>query len=206
MGIAREETAACLVTVLDADMTLGDRLRGKIEPDSLVLRPELLTGPVIPQPMFGLAPRLILGNKWWNATRREAYKSTGYRCIACGVDKQRASYRQWLEAHEVYEIDYLLGRMTFIEPVPLCHLCHGYVHDGRLRWLLESGKITQAKYAAIIQHGDRILQQNKLERKHYTGPTAADWGDWRLVLFDKEYPPLYSSFEEWRLKTQQEGK
>lgn len=160
-------------------------------------RPEILTSPNIPQPMHGLAPRTILGENWWNRTRRACYKSTNFHCIACGVHKYQARNRQWLEGHEVYDIDYLLGRMTFVEVVPLCTFCHNYIHDGRLRWLLETGKVHHAKYAAIIQHGDKVLREAGLIRETYNGPTA-DWEDWRLVIDGAEYEPLYKSFEDWR--------
>jgi len=156
-------------------------------------RPEILLLPGIPEPMFGVAPREILGAKWWNTTRQAAYRSTHYHCIACGVYKHNAKFRQWLEAHEVYEIDYLVGRMTYVEAVPLCHCCHNYIHRNRLGSLLEKGKVSQRKFTAIIQHGERVLHQAGLEPPvSYDGPMA-DWSSWRLVLNGKEYPPKYET-------------
>ena len=147
--------------------------------------------------MHGVTPRGILGNVWWNETRKAAYRSLAYRCAACGVQKLLARCRQWLEGHEVYTIDYLLGRMAYLETVPLCHFCHNYIHGGRLQALLESGEIHQAKYVAIVQHGDRVLREAGLQRPPaYTGPTA-DWGDWRLVIGIREYPPKYPTFDAW---------
>lgn len=165
-------------------------------------KPELLLCPNIPKPMHGLAPRVVLGQSWWDKTRREAYKSNLYHCLACGVYKYKARYRQWLEGHEIYETDYLLGRHYYVETVPLCHLCHNYIHSGRLEALREEGRITHTKYRAVVEHGDSILDAAGLPRpKPYEGPTA-DWEDWRLIVEvegrTKEFEPLYKTFDEWR--------
>lgn len=153
-------------------------------------RPNILLSPRIPEPLHGVNPRTILGSAWWNETRRTAYKSTLYHCITCGVAKQ--SIRKgpkWLEGHELYTIDYLLGRMEYVETVPVCHYCHGYIHSGRLNALFDEGQITHATYAAIIQHGDRVLRKVGLPMYlPYDGPMA-DWDAWRLVVNGKEYWP-----------------
>ena len=140
--------------------------------------------------MHGLAPRVILGAKWWDKTRRAAYKENAYHCAACGVFKLQARFRQWLEGHELYEVDYLQGRLYYLRTVPLCHCCHNYIHNGRLLWLLENNEVTHAKYAAILGHGDAVLRAANLKKpKPYDGPVPTR-EDWRLVLFGKEYPPL----------------
>lgn len=166
--------------------------------------PSLLLLPNVPKPMHGVAPRVVLGSVWWNKTRKEAYQSTSFHCAACGVWKHDAQYRQWLEGHEVYEINYQRGLMKYLRTVPLCHFCHNYIHDGRLQVLLEQGKISHAKYLAILSHGDRVLQQvglskqSKLERDEaILSQVIAPWGKWRLVIGRKKYPPLYKSFQEW---------
>lgn len=181
-------------------MGLGDNLTKKSRetklPD-LVLRPEILLGANIPKPMHGLAPRVVLGNAWWDRTRRLVYASTAGHCIACGIHKRLAQFRQWIEAHELYETDYQRGKMVYKEAVPLCHCCHNYVHSGRLQAILDAGKITHAKYAAIIQHGDAVLAAAKLTKPPpYDGPCAA-WGKWRLVIDGKEYKGLFRSEKEW---------
>lgn len=57
-------------------MTLSDKLRGVKEPTgpSYALRPELLLHNNIPKPMHGVAPRVVLGQKWWDRERRECYE------------------------------------------------------------------------------------------------------------------------------------
>jgi hypothetical protein len=152
---------------------------------------------------------VVLGSKWWDATRKAAYASTAYHCAACGVWKMQALGRRWLEGHERYELDYARGRATYVETVPLCHFCHNYIHDGRLLALLQRGEVHQAKYVAIMQHGDSVLfraglrKQTRAERDEEfrlaaTRGEVAAWKDWRLVVDGVEYPPLYKSLEEWQ--------
>jgi hypothetical protein len=116
-------------------------------------RPEVLLCPNIPRPMHGVAPRVILGSKWWNQTRQAAYRSTNYHCLACGVPKSRARWKQWLEGHELYKVNHTKGKMIYLETVPLCFSCHNYIHDGRMSGLLEKGQISHGRFTAIIQHG-----------------------------------------------------
>jgi hypothetical protein len=180
-------------------MGLSDRLRKAQEHTSKPawLNPSVLLQGNIPKPMHGLAPRTILGQKWWDRERKLAYKASEFHCVACGVHKTNARYHKWLEGHEQYRIDYLIGRMEYIGAVSLCHFCHNGIHDGRLRMLLERGEIHHAKYAAIIQHRDKVLFDAGLVRPEpYSGPVAA-WEDWRMVLDGKEYPSLWRSFEHW---------
>lgn len=178
-------------------MTLADRLKGVKRP-KWKPRPELLLCGNVPNPMHGRAPRVVLGSKWWEQTRQAAYRSTAFHCAACGVWKHQAKGRKWLEAHEVYEIDYLRGRMTYVETVPLCHYCHAYIHSGRLAAMLEEGWISQGRYAAIVRHGDLVLAEAGLEQPvPYTGPMA-EWSDWRLVIDGVEYPPKHKNANAWR--------
>ena len=160
-------------------------------------RPEVLMLPQIPKPMHGLAPRVIMGSKWWNETRQASYASTNYHCIACKVHKLQARGPKWLEGHEVYETYYIAGRMVYVETVPLCNFCHNYIHQGRLEALLDKGQITQARYATVIQHGERVLSMSGLCRPPVHNGKEAAWSKWRLVLDKKLYKPKFKSFEEW---------
>lgn len=160
-------------------------------------RPEILLGSQIPAPMHGVAPRVVLGQSWWNKERQAAYKATNYHCIACGVHKLSAAYHQWLEGHELYSIDYQKGLMKYVETCALCHFCHNFVHSGRLEALLERGQIHHAKYSSIIQHGHRVIKQAGLTKPEpYSGPFAA-WEKWRLQIGRKKYPPLHKTEEDW---------
>lgn len=181
---------------LSSSLRLAEKLKSielpQFEPDA-----RALLHPQLPKPLHGLAPRVILGDNWWNKERGEAYKSTGFRCKACGVHKSQAKYHKWLEGHEQYEIDYLLGLSRYVGTIPLCHYCHNYIHQGRLQTLLDQGKVSHQKFMAVIQHGEAILKAAKLPiERPYTGPTV-EWNSWRLILFDNVYAPLYKSFEDW---------
>lgn len=161
-------------------------------------RPEILLCPNTPKPMHGVVPRIILGKTWWDKTRDEAYRSTDYHCIACGVHKYIAKKRQWLEGHEIYDVDYAKGKWIYIETVPLCHYCHSYIHSGRLEVLFKTDKMSYDEYRSIINHGDGVLARNNLSKtKPYSGRSAR-WDKWRLLLNDEEYPPIYKTFKEWK--------
>ncbi len=154
-------------------------------------RPEVLLACPIPLPMHGMAPRVVFGTNWWNRERLKAYKSTDYHCIACVVFKTDAKGKRWLEAHETYETDFLLGRMVYLGAVPLCHYCHNFCHPGRMRALLDANMMTHAKYAAIMQHGQAVLRAAKLVKPDYPASLLlnCDAGDWRLVVEGVEYDP-----------------
>jgi len=181
-------------------MKLTDKIKKSMDERPVkvwIPRPELLLLPNIPKPLHGIAPRVVMGSKWWNAVRQAAYESTDHHCLACMVHKTRARGRSWMEAHEVYRTDYRLGRLYFIEAVPLCNFCHSFIHSGRLQALLEKNQITQQRYVAILQHGERVLAKAGLVKpKQYDGPIA-EWGKWRLVVERRMFKPKYKSLEEW---------
>lgn len=174
-------------------------------------KPELLLAPNIPYPLHEVAPRTVLGPTWWNKERKAAYASTSFRCLACGVPKYCASYHQWLEGHETYQIDYAKGTATYLRTVPLCHFCHSYIHDGRLEILLAEGEIHHAKYVNIILHGDKVLadaglrkpsreqRANNFAKMVSGGLKLAKWEDWRLVIGKKTYRPKYKTYKDWCL-------
>lgn len=160
------------------------------------LRPEILLHPNIPKPLHGLAPRVIKGQAWWDAVRRESYAKGEFRCWACGVHKAEAKFHKWLEAHELYAYDYPAGRITFIEAVALCHACHNFIHSGRLAALTAKGEITQERAAIILAHGEAVLRNAGLVRPERPR-VVAPWGAWRMVLDGVAYGPRHASFADW---------
>lgn len=180
-------------------MAMADRLKqlmkGGLPVDlPLTLRPEILTRPPIVRPLYGVAPRVVMGPKWWYETRQAAYLSTTYRCLACGVHKYLAKGPKWLEGHELYDVDWERGTSAYVETVPLCHYCHNYCHPGRMDAMLEQGRMPQYKYVAILLHGDDILRRAGLTRQTYDGPFAP-WKEWRMVVNGQKYKPLYKDEE-----------
>ena len=119
--------------------------------------PTILVQPNIPPPMAMTNPRTILGQDWWDLRRSVAYDEFNNQCWACGVSREEAKHKQWLEAHEQYRIDYRAGRMVLEEVVALCHLCHNFIHSGRLLKNLQRGFINENFYIETIQHGLRVL-------------------------------------------------
>jgi len=181
----------------------------KIKRSEWVLRPEVLLCPNTPKPMHGIAPRVILGQKWWDATRKAAYQSTDLHCVACGTPKHKVKgSRKHLEGHEIYDVDYQRGTLTYIETVPLCPYCHMYIHDGRLLALMQKKVLTQRKFTAVIQHGDSVLKAAGLNRptkfsrdeaiiSAISNGKVAEWAEWRLILKGKTYPPKFKTLKEW---------
>ena len=163
---------------------------------SVACRPEILLHPNIPKPMHGVAPRVIMGKEWWDVERQKAYKSTNYHCAACGVHKSDANYHEWLEAHELYDMDYECGRMVFKELVPLCHACHNFIHSGRMAMLVSKGEMTESKEREILRHGNAVLKAAKLKQPKPPKKIAA-WSNWRLVFNGQEYKPKHKSFAAW---------
>lgn len=183
------------------------------------LHPEILMHPNIPKPLHEVNPRNIMGQAAWDVIRKEAYASTNYHCIACGVHKSEARGHQWLEAHEFYHIDYEAGRVEIEKIIPLCHYCHNFIHSGRLRMILGEEK-TEEEVIEILEHGFKVLADNELSAFYGTlhlaheldantygvlastlpdGETPA-WEDWRLVWEGKEYPPKYKTYEAWKAR------
>lgn len=168
-----------------------------MQPPKWKRRPEVLLQNNTVKPLHKVVPRTILGKEWWDKTRQEAHEATEYHCIACGVPNRLAKWHPWLEGHEMYTIDYRAGRMTYVETVALCHSCHNFIHDGRLKALLDKAEITFEKYEAVIAHGNLVLKEAKLQKINSYKGSIAKWEDWRLVLFGEEYPPIFKNYKEW---------
>lgn len=191
------------------------------------LLPEILTHPNIPKPMHGINPRTIMGDAWWNKIRQEVYASTNYHCIACGTHKSEVlGKNKWLEAHEFWEIDYILGECRINGIYPLCPYCHSFIHSGRLSKLIESSKISKDEAIKILEHGFKILQQNNLQcfmATHYLAKEIGantfgvtyyytymnhdiiesklmepEWNDWYLIWEGKKYKSQFQDFQDWK--------
>lgn len=183
------------------------------------LHPEVLMHPNIPKPLHEVNPRNIMGKEKWDVVRQEAYASTDYHCIACGVHKNQAKGPKWLEAHEFYDIDYGMGRVEIEKIIPLCHYCHNFIHSGRLSMIIGKEKMRD-EVIDILEHGFNILSKHGLSAfaftLHFAEEIGAEtygvdpnitpdgevpaWEDWRLVWDGIEYPPKYKTYAEWRAR------
>ena len=189
-----------------------------------VLKPEILTHPNVPKPLHGISPRTIMGQAWWDKTRREVYAKYDYICVACGVPKTEAMFHKWLEAHEYWKIDYETGICEIISIEPLCHACHNFIHSGRLSMIIGKEK-SQSEAIQILEHGFKILADNKLQAfpftvylaerleaetfgvdSYYLPDGDVAWSDWKLVFEGNEYHSRFSSFDDWKAHYKNGGK
>ena len=173
---------------------IGKRAKA-IKPLAWTPRPEVLLDPPIPLPLSGTAPRVVLGQAWWDKTRREASRLTNQCCIVCGLKAPR------IEGHERYSIDWLLGQALYLETVPLCSDCHSFIHPGFLRAEQRAGKITAQEIERIMERGRGILRTAGLSRPDdsvHKNWASVEWAEWRLIVEGKEYPPMYDSWEEFQ--------
>jgi hypothetical protein len=161
-------------------------------------RPELLFHPPIPMPLHGVNPRSIMGKYEWDKLRREVYDINNDCCWACGVHRSEAQPSPWLEAHELYDIDYKKGRMRLREIVALCPLCHKYVHLRRLAALVEQRKRQPKTYQRVKAHGDALVAKykpkpwwNVKKATKAMEKSKKKWRDWYLEYGGKRY---YSRF------------
>lgn len=145
------------------------------------LRPDLLLHPKIPPPLHSLAPRNVLGKKWWDVTRKAANEAQGDKCAVCGVHKSKAWYRKYLEGHESYNIDYDNHVVTLKEVVGLCHSCHNYIHVGRLIKQYQDEVVSEQYVKNVLNWGIQKLSIAGLK------PQATQAYHW-LILF-KNYSP-----------------
>jgi len=182
---------------------------------SLSKDPTILTHPNIPKPLHGISPRNIMGQKWWDIKRKEAYKSTNYRCSACNVPREKAKYYRRLEGHEYYNYNYTTGTLILKKIVPLCHSCHNFIHSGRLYAMYEKGEITFERIKNILEHGFRILSENALDafwgtiqiadtlgietdvEPQFPEPCDVRWHEWKMVIESKKYYSKFKNEEEW---------
>ena len=180
-------------------------------------RPIILSAPNIPKPLHGLNPRSIMGREKWDVIRREVYQSTNQHCAACGVHKADAILHQWLEAHEIFSINYRAGVAELVEIVPLCHFCHSFIHSGLLRMKARKKEVTADHVRSVMRHGCSVLVTVASGMFRGTAdlcdlvsvgrgmipimPTpkgVADWGKWRMRWDGVEYCGKYKSQREWQ--------
>lgn len=166
-------------------------------------RNDILLCPPIVKALHGVAPREIMGESKWHEVRNNCYESNKFHCLACGVHRSKALFHNWLEAHELYEIDYINKKYTLKEIVPLCHACHSYIHYQRTKAMLDCGKMNQEKYDTIMKHGDSVLVEVGLKKsdmilpKEHFPETYGGWSGWHLEYEGKKHYSRFDSVLEW---------
>jgi hypothetical protein len=123
--------------------------------------PTILNEPTNPRPLSGLNPRTIKGKKWWDQKRTLAYIENNQCCWACGISRNDVlGENKWLEAHEVFDIDYAKGRAELKKIVALCPYCHKYIHSSRLQTLVARGTEVGDYLEKIIRYGNSVLKKS----------------------------------------------
>ena len=169
--------------------------------------PGILLHPNIPKPLHTVNPRTILGSAWWNIQRQTAYEEHDYHCHACGIHKTEARYKQWLEGHEFYTVDYAVGKVDFVKVVALCNACHNYIHSGRLQALLNKGLINQQRFNEIIKHGELVLRLGGYKHFRPDYPSiVVEWSDWHMIINGKKYYSPFEDYAAWADYHAQDGK
>ena len=158
-------------------------------------RPELLLHPTIPKPLHGVNPRSVLGQKWWDVTRKKVYAENNYHCFACGIYRADITPRAVLHAHESYKIDYPEGRVELDRIIALCPDCHNLIHSQRYGCLFDRGDIDLEDAWLLERHRELVL--GDLKRIDYIG-LVARWEDWHLVIDGKKYYSKFKNEQEWR--------
>src|SRR5690606_21367531 len=108
------------------------------------------------------------------------------------------------------------GRVEIESLQPLCHYCHNFIHSGRLSMII-GGEKTEEEVIEILEHGFKILSENRLRAFPFTlqlaesldansygveayelPPSSIEWQDWRLIWDGVEYLPKYATYKQWK--------
>lgn len=170
------------------------------------VEPSILLHPPIPDPMHGIAPRVVMGTSSFNKLRKEVYARQDYHCLCCGVHKEDADWHKWLECHEFYNVDYRFFTMEILDYVALCHACHNFIHSTRLGYMEEKGEISSYKKDTIMERGYGILesagllgQYLKINEFAKSVDYTKTWNLWRMVYRGWIYKSQFEDAKAWRL-------
>jgi len=132
-------------------------------PRPLFRRPGILQHSTIPQQLWGVAPRIIEGQTWWDQQRTRAYQLNNQCCWACGVHRHQAEEHVGiLDAHECYLFNPQEHLATFQEVAALCRPCHQFIHIGRLWYEMSMGILSYQAFTQCFARGRKILEDAHL--------------------------------------------
>lgn len=159
----------------------------------------LITMPNIPKPLHGRAPRVVLGDKWWNLVRKHCYLKADDTCEICGEKPEHLRNRH---AHELYKINYRIGTSEFIKPVCVCYTCHCLgIHTGRALTLYKQGNPLFPKEALLngAEHAFKLVSDwNKAHPKKTPLRVYATWLEYlRQPELEK---PMRELIEKYNIK------
>lgn len=183
-------------------------------PYDINMHPEILSSTNIPKPLHGLNPRSLMGKQQWDDARVKVYSGNDNKCAACGVHSSRARYKKGLEAHEIYNIDWQTGSVKLNLIVPLCHMCHMFIHSGFLASQLNKKIVSELKASSILRHGIKLLRQCKspiyyptavlaeslminVKLETFDVNTDVEWSDWQLDFNNTIYKSCFKDYDDW---------
>jgi hypothetical protein len=139
---------------------------------------KILAQPLLPYTLHGVNPRTIMGQTSWNKIKKVKQKEADHHCQIC--DRYVAHViGDYLECHEVYEIDEEKYEFKLIDIVAICNTCHSFIHFGRTTILYNEGKITEDRYYEIYDKGQQLLQSQNLVKKEIdlSAPYVLVWNN-----------------------------
>ncbi len=146
---------------------------------------EILAQSILPLSIHGVNPRKIMGDYKWKQIKKEKQKEADHHCMCCGeyVEHVPGNY---LECHELYDIDLENREFRFKDVVCICKKCHQFIHSARTKCLVEEGEITQEYFNEIMERGNNLLMINGLEKKDLSQKEIKN-PKWVLVYENKRY-------------------
>jgi hypothetical protein len=146
---------------------------------------EILTQTILPYSIHGVNPRVIMGESAWRKIVAEKQKEANHHCKSCGEYVAHVP-GDYLECHEIYDIDSVKREFKLGGFVCLCKKCHQYIHQGRLRMLVAEGAITEKYYNEIITRGNKLLSDKGLKKNDFS-PEEIKNPHWYLLYEGKRY-------------------
>ena len=172
-------------------------------PEGDDMRP-LVAMPNIPKPLHLMNPRNLLGARTWNCMRKAAYASANDTCEICGDRPEELRRRH---GHEVYDIDYKAGTVTFKRVFCICSLCQlGGIHTGRALTLFKKDNPLYPKEFLLegAEHAFSIIDSYNKDHPDADLRAYATYLDY--LKQDELREPMEKLIEKYNIKFYQEDK
>jgi len=126
-----------------------------------------------------------MGNSEWNKQKKKVQQEAGNHCMICN-DYVSHMPGDYLECHEIYEIDVAKREFSLKGLICICMKCHEFIHHGRLARLVAERKITKSYYEQIMIRGNDLLANSGLKKQNLP-PEEIRNPDWYLLYNGKKY-------------------
>lgn len=146
---------------------------------------EILTQSILPFSIYGVNPRKIMGEYRWKQIKKEKQELADHHCMCCGEYVEHVP-GDYLECHELYDIDLKKREFRLKDIVCICKKCHQFIHSGRTERLVGEGEITQEYFNEIMDRGNNLLSINGLEKDNLPFREISN-PKWVLVYENKRY-------------------